>query len=140
MGSKYLDLMSVSAVLAILTTAQADAQSRPMPGGSRNNFHNPSNHFSWERRHGLHGGFGNIFVVQQEVPVIVEREVVREVPVVVQPAAPAPRKPYVIGNSYASLPGGCMKMIDEGVSYYFCGGGEWYKQTGKMYRAVERKL
>ena len=39
-----------------------------------------------------------------------------------------PRKPYVIGNSYASLPGGCMKMIEEGAHYYYCGGGEWYRQ------------
>jgi hypothetical protein len=46
----------------------------------------------------------------------------------------------VIGASYASLPGGCMKMIEEGASYYYCGGGEWYKQTGKLYRAVARKL
>lgn len=138
---KALHLMAVSAVLAILTTAQADAQSRPMPGGPRNNFHNPSNHFSWERGHGLHGGFGNVFVVQQEVPVIVEREVVREVPVVVQPVAPPPpRKPYVIGSTYASLPDSCMKLIEDGVSYYYCGGDEWYRQTGKLYRAVARKL
>jgi hypothetical protein len=31
-----------------------------------------------------------------------------------------------------------MKVIEDGASYYFCGGGEWYKQTGKLYRAVAR--
>jgi hypothetical protein len=141
MKASYLVALSAAmAVLALLPAADAGAQSRPMPGGPRNNFHSPSHHFSWERGHGFHGGFGNVWIVEQQVPVVVEREVVREVPVAVQPVAPAaPRKPYVIGNSYASLPAGCMKMIEDGASYYFCGGGEWYKQTGKLYRAVEKK-
>jgi hypothetical protein len=43
----------------------------------------------------------------------------------------------VIGASYASLPGGCMKWIEGGASYYYCG-GEWYRQLGKQYRAVAR--
>ena len=97
-------------------------------------------------RHGGHGfrGIGGVWIVEREVPVIVEREVVREVPVPV-PAEPPPppRKPYVIGNSYASLPGGCMKLIEEGVSYYYCS-GEWYRQVGSgsaaTYKAVARRL
>jgi hypothetical protein len=44
----------------------------------------------------------------------------------------------VIGASYAELPGGCMKWIEGGASYYYCGGGEWYRQLGKQYRAVAR--
>jgi hypothetical protein len=35
-----------------------------------------------------------------------------------------------------------MKLIEDGASYYFCGGGEWYRQTGDgsgaKYRAVAR--
>jgi len=143
-----LHLLAISAAVAALpvfAAAQAEAQQRAVAWGPRNNFSGNANHFSPEGRHGgFHGnggGFGGVFVVEREVPVIVEREVVREVPVVVQPVAPPPpRKPYVIGNSYASLPGGCMKMIEDGVSYYYCSGGEWYKQTGKLYRAVARKL
>ena len=36
-----------------------------------------SNHFSWERGHGFKRGFGGVWIIQQEVPVIVEREPVR---------------------------------------------------------------
>ena len=95
----------------------------------------------------FHGGFGGVFIVEREVPVIVEREVVREaagslrgtdtdVPIAL------PRKPYVIGSTYASLPPqGCMKLIEDGASYYFCS-GEWYRQLGAgrgaKYRAVAR--
>lgn len=74
-------------------------------------------------------------------PVVIEREVVREVPVLVEPAAPPPepREPYVIGKSYASLPGGCLKMIQSGASYFYCS-GEWYRQVGEgsgaLYKAV----
>ena len=134
---KAFFLMAVCAAMAALPIA-ADAQQRAGGGGPRNNFHNPSNHFSWERGHGFHGGFGNVWVVEREVPVIVEREVVREVPAAAVAVA-APRKPYVIGGTYASLPGGCMKLIDEGVSYFLCS-GEWYRQLGDgrsaKYKAV----
>ena len=112
--------------------AEADAQSRPVGGGARMSFPGHSNHFSWEGRHGFHRGFGGVWVVEREVPVVIEREVVREKPAEpVAVAAPAsPRKPYVIGSTYASLPPqGCMKLIDDGVSYYYCG-GDWYRQLG----------
>jgi hypothetical protein len=90
---------------------------------------------------GVFNGFPGVWVVEREVPVIVEKEVVREVPVPVVPESPpVPRKPYVVGASYSSLPAGCMKLIEEGASYYYCGGGEWYRQSGKLYRAVEHKL
>jgi hypothetical protein len=142
-------LLAVSAAMAALLiapAARADAQlQHAVNFGPRNNFSSHANNFSGEGMHGgFHGnrgGFGSVFIVEREVPVIVDREVVREAPA--PPPTPSPeekRKPYVIGSSYASLPGGCMKMIDDGVSYYFCGGGEWYRQSGKLYWAVARKL
>jgi hypothetical protein len=92
--------------------------------------------------HGNHGFFAPVFFVEQQAPVVIEREVVREVPVVVEapPPKPPPREPYVIGKSYATLPpSGCMKMIEGGVSHYLCS-GEWYRQVGSggavMYKAV----
>ena len=101
----------------------------------------------------MFNGFPGVWVVERpfdyaqdrEVPVYVEREVTPPPPSVV----PLPqelgggtkaRKPYAIGATYASLPGGCMKLIEEGDSYYYCGGGEWYRQTGKQYQAVAHKL
>ena len=88
---------------------------------------------------GFHGhrGFAIPWIVDDDRVVVVEREVIREVPV----AAPAPepppkpRKPYAIGASYDSLPGGCMKQIEAGGSYFYCS-GDWYRQAGKLYVAV----
>ena len=155
MVMKTLHLLAVSAVASavlIFAASEVDAQARSY--GPRNNFSGHSNLFSWERgggrHHGFHGGFGNVWVVEREVPVYIE---------VPTPAPPPPadansgtlnrdvpeiaRKPYVIGASYASLPGGCMKMIEEGVSFYYCS-GEWYRQVGEgrsaSYRAVARRL
>ena len=133
---------AIAAVVVMLMAAPcAVAQQRPVTGG-RITYPGPANHFSWEgRRGGFHGHGGGVWIVEREVPVIVEREVVREV--AAPPPAPSPegegkRKPYVIGASYASLPGGCMKWIEGGASYFYCGGGEWYRQLGKQYRAVAR--
>ena len=150
MDMRYAHVFAVSAVVSavlIFAANRAHAQTqqqRPVGGVPRN--HIPStNHFSWEGGHDgfrdrFHGGFGNVWVVEREVPVVVEKEVVKEVPVAVEaPAAAPPRKPYVIGASYSSLPGSCMKLIEEGVSFYYCG-GDWYRQEGKQYRAVARKL
>ena len=136
---KYAHLLALTAAasaLLIFAATQADAQQRPTTGG-RIDLPSRSNHFSWERGHGFRGGFGGVWVVERDVPVIVEREVVvREVQAPAEPALP-PRDPYVIGKSYASLPGGCMKMIEPGASYYWCS-GEWYRQVGKEYRAVRQ--
>ena len=50
---------------------------------------------------------------------------------------PEPRKPYVIGETYDSLPAGCMKLIEKGAAYYYCG-GEWYRSAGGgKYKAVK---
>ena len=141
-----LALSAAVAVLPMLAAPSAQAQQRAV-SGPRITLPSHSNHFSWERGHGFHGGFGGVFIVEREVPVIVEREVVREVAVTPPPTPPrqgegSKRKPYVVGGTYASLPGGCMKMIEDGASYYFCGGGEWYRQlgdgSGAKYRAVAR--
>jgi len=123
------------AVLLLLAAAQAVAQSAPItsrpwlpppppPQGQMN---------------GTFNG-GVIFVEREYVPVV-EREVVREVTIAEPPAAapPPPRKPYVIGRNYSSLPGACMKIIEDGAQYYYCS-GEWYRQVGTgsaaQYKAV----
>ena len=55
-------------------------------------------------------------------------------------AAAEPAKPYAVGNSYGSLPPGCMKMITASASYYNCS-GDWYQQVvgekGVEYKAVK---
>jgi len=139
---KLVHLLATSAALAallIFPTAEAIAQSRPVGGVMRTLPPPPPPLFEFNT------GFPGLIVVEREVPVIVERKVVHEVKPA-EPVAPPPppRKPYVIGNSYASLPGGCMKMIEGSAAYYFCGGGEWYRQTGSgrsaRYQAVARKL
>jgi hypothetical protein len=83
-------------------------------------------------------GFGRGFVIFEEPRVVHDVVVVHDVapePPAPPPPPPPPRKPYVIGRSYASLPGGCMKMIAGGASYYQCS-GEWYRQVAGGYRAV----
>ena len=151
MDMRYLHVFGISAVVSvvlILAAREASAEDRPVGGVPRN--HLPStNHFSWEGGHGhgrFHDGFGGggVWIVDREVPVYVDREVPVPVPVAVETPAPAPpREAYVIGKTYASLPGSCMKLIEEGVSFYYCS-GEWYRQVGEgraaMYRAVARKL
>jgi hypothetical protein len=141
---KRIHLMVMCAATAGLASV-ADAQSRPVGGGARISFPSQSNLFSWERGHGFHGGFGGgVWIVEREVPVVVEKEVVREVAAPAPVAPPTPRKPFGVGNIYASLAGGCMKLIEDGASYYYCGGGEWYQQIGQgrsaRYKAIARKL
>ena len=88
---------------------------------------------------GFHFAVPFYWPVERET-VYIEREVIREVPA--EPAAapeppPPPREPFVVGKCYASLPSGCMKMIEEGQSFYYCGGSEWYRQLGaNSYKAV----
>jgi hypothetical protein len=148
---KLLHLTAMGA--ALIAASQVDAQSRPV-GGARINIPSSSNNFSWEHGSGFKGGFGHggVWIFEREVPVVVEKEVVRDAgpPPPLAPASGPPprsgedkRKPYVIGASYASLPGGCMKLIEEGVSFYYCS-GDWYRQVGEgrsaSYKAVQRKL
>lgn len=159
---KPLHLLAATLGTLALLASPATAQDRPVGGVPRitippPTFHpgfpdgalksappNQNNLFSWERGSGFHGGFGNVWVVEREVPVVV-REVVQAPPPQAVPLPQNPgggakeRKPYVLGASYASLPGSCMKMIEDGVSFYYCS-GDWYRQEGKSYRAVSRKL
>jgi hypothetical protein len=146
---KAFQLITMGVAMAAAAAYPAGAQSRPV-GGPRITY--PSHHnFSWERGHGFHAlrqaQDERIFIVEREVPVVVEREVAPPPQAVPLPQKSGGeekrRKPYVIGASYASLPGSCMKLIEEGVSFYYCS-GEWYRQVGDgrsaMYRAVARKL
>jgi hypothetical protein len=153
MDMRYVHILGLSAVMSavlIFAASRADAQQQHMVGGvPRNNFTGHTNNFSWERGHGFHHGFGGVWVVEREVEVPVYVEVpVAAAPSVTPPLPPHQgegdkRKPYVIGASYDSLPGSCMKLIEEGVSFYYCS-GEWYRQVGEgrgaTYKAVKREL
>lgn len=128
-----LHLLAMCAAAAALC-AQADAQQRGVGSGFRRLPPPP--------HHGGHFiGFPGVFVVEREVVHVIEREVVHEDPPPPPEPPPPPREPYVIGKSYASLPGPCMKMIEEGASYYLCS-GDWYRQIGSgsavQYKAVKR--
>ena len=85
-------------------------------------------------------GFGWPYYEREVVHHVYEREIVREVPVEPPPPPPPPRKAYALGQSYDSLPGGCMKMIDSGISYFNCS-GDWYREVGRsQYKAVASPL
>ena len=120
----------------LLLLAAAPAGAQHAPGGGRPWLPPPP---PQGQMNGTFNG-GVIFVEREYVPVV-EREVVREVTVAEPPAAapPPPRKPYVIGRNYSSLPGACMKIIEDGAQYYYCS-GEWYRQVGTgsaaQYKAV----
>ena len=85
-------------------------------------------------------GFGWPWYEREVVHHVYEREVIREVPVEAPAPPPPPRKAFAIGQSYDSLPGGCMKMIDSGAIYFNCS-GDWYREVGRaQYKAVEAPL
>ena len=137
---KVPHLLAVGAAAAamIFAASGAEAQQRSIGGGMRSP---PPAHGGG--MHGNHRFVLPFFVYERQDPVIIQREVVREVPVVVEPPPPPPppREPYVIGKSYTSLPSGCMKMIEDGASYFLCS-GEWYRQVGSgsavKYKAVAK--
>jgi hypothetical protein len=133
MGMKTL-LLPIGA-LAMIAGAQADAQSRGVGGGFR--YLPPPPPVVG----GPFLGWPGVYVVERVH--VIEREVVKEVPAPPPPEPPPPppsRKPYVIGASYDTLPSGCMKMIENGASFYLCS-GEWYRQVGSesgtTYKAVK---
>ena len=133
---KMLHQLALSAAMSamlIFAASEADARGRVVSGG----WSGPPQHGGGRLHGGHHGGFFAFpgYVVEREVVHVIEREVV--VPVEAAPAEPPPppREPWVLGQRYASLPGGCMKMIEDGASFYFCS-GEWYRQESGGYRAV----
>ena len=131
---KGLHLLAISAAMSallIFAAAEADAQRRPVGGGQRSM---PPVH-----RNSIRG----IIIVERQVIQTVEPETDAK-QAVAPPAAPAaaapePRKPYAIGSTYSSIPSGCMKLIEDGASYYHCN-GEWYRSVssgnGVQYLAV----
>jgi hypothetical protein len=130
---KALHLVGTSAVIfaaMIFAPTQAGAQSRGVGGGFR---HLPAPPVA----NGPFLGFPGVYIVEREVVHVIEREVVHEDPPPPPEPPPPPRKPYKIGASYSSLPTPCMKMIQDGASYYHCS-GEWYRQVGSG-SAVEYK-
>jgi hypothetical protein len=75
------------------------------------------------------------YAVHDVVVVHDEAEAAGEPPPSPPASAPASREPYVVGHTYGSLPGGCLKMIEGGASYFHCSEG-WYRQVGAQFRAV----
>jgi hypothetical protein len=91
---------------------------------------------------GFHGninqGFNNTFLILEEPRVVHDVIVVHDSPdQSPEPPAlpPRPRETYVLGRTYASLPAGCMKMVERGVAYFQCS-GKWYRQLGTRFKAV----
>ena len=88
--------------------------------------------------HRFHRGIGGVLIYEEPeyVPVVVQ-EVAHDEPAAPPPAPPPePRKPWVLGRTYSSLPGGCLKLLQDGASYYQCN-GRWYREVGdEQYKAV----
>jgi hypothetical protein len=112
--SAPLHSLALALVLCGFAAAEADAQRAPsVTIGGWSNPPPPRHGGGHHRNPGRHHAFP-VFIVEREAPVIIEREVVvREVPVIVEPPAPPPppRPAFVIGKTYAALPGACMKML-----------------------------
>jgi hypothetical protein len=130
---KALHLPAVNrAMLVLLVLAAASTTAQPSPVGVISN--PPPPHHG-----GMHGFHRPFIIVERET--VIEREVEPKPPPppAPTPPPPPPRKPYVIGRSYASLPGGCMKMIERGAAYFLCS-GEWYRKVGggAQYKAVAK--
>ena len=153
---------ALSAMLIVAAAAEVDAQRQPAGSGPRNSI--PSgggqsgmggatgvggvgDHDGRGDRDGRgHKRDGDVFLIDEDVVEVVEvekeakpAEAAAAVPAAAPAVAEEKREPYKIGNSYDSLPPGCMKLIQDGSSYYFCGGAEWYQSVGGgQYKAVEQ--
>ena len=145
---KVLHLLTVGTAAAamLFAASETQAQQRPIGGGPRNWI--PSNGGGMQGMQGIHGrrGFHDrggfflpLFWDDRDDPVIIEKTVVKETVVVKDPPPPPPkREPYAVGKTYDTLPPqGCMKLIENGGSYYLCS-GEWYQQVGGKYKAVAK--
>ena len=156
MKAPHLLAFGAAAAAMLFAASGAEAQQRAIGGTPRNWI--PSNGGGMQgmhgiqrihSRHGFHGRgrihdrggvFLPLFWDDQDEPVIIEKTVVKEVPVAAPPPPPPPpkREPYAVGKSYDTLPPqGCMKLIENGGSYYLCS-GEWYRQVGGKYKAVAK--
>lgn len=133
MKGPHLLAFGAAAAAMLFAASGAEAQQRPIGGGPRNSL--PAD----GRMHGQNRFVLPFFWVEQQDPVIIEKTVVKEVPVAVKdPPAPPKREPYAVGKTYDTLPPqGCMKLIENGGSYYLCS-GEWYQQVGGKYKAVAK--
>lgn len=87
----------------------------------------------FDHRHGS----GNVIIFTDEPEVVHDVTVIHEVAAAppAPPPAPTPRERFVIGRTYKSLPGACLKMVQAGGSYFHCSAG-WFRQVGALYRAV----
>ena len=130
-GRHLLAISAAMSALPIIAAAEADAQQSPVGGGPRITPPVPRDRVR------------DVIIVEKEVTQTVEPETDAK-QAVAPPAAPVapvpePRKPYAIGNTYSSIPSGCMKLIENGASYYHCN-GEWYQSVssgnGGQYLAV----
>lgn len=124
--------------LALLLSGPVNAQN-PFPGGPRSNAPQANGSGVMTSNQGFAVPF---FYPEREVVYVIEKQAPPPPAAVPLPeqaqggAKPPPRKPYVVGASYASLPSGCMKMVEAGGTYFYCG-GEWYRQVGGGYKAVK---
>ena len=120
-GLHLLGNSAAMSALLIFAAVEVDAQRRPVGGGQRSMPHIPRDR-----------GF---IIIEREVIRTVEREPeAKPVPPPAPAPVPEPRKPYVIGRTYSSVPSGCMKQIEDGASYYYCS-GDWYRSVGRGNRA-----
>lgn len=148
--------LSAAAIAGLLVLAPAGASAQVLPGGniagplypqpgSGSLYPTPIPPQTGVRGPGrggghFHHGFGTGGFFLYDEPYVVHDVVYvhdqpAPQPVAVEPP-PAPREAYVLGRTYASLPGGCMKMVEGGESYFLCS-GDWYRKVGTEYRAVE---
>ena len=96
--------------------------------------------FGGGRHHGHGFGSGGFIIYEDEPEVVHDVVVVHDEAPEPPPPPPPPRQRWVLGRSYDSLPGGCLKMLAPGGSYFDCS-GEWYRQTGNaQYKAVGSPL
>ena len=132
MKAPHLLAFGAAAAAMLFAASGAEAQQRPIGGGPRNSFSADG------RMHGKNRFFLPFVWVEQQDPVVIEKTVVKETVVVKDPPAPPKREPYAVGKTYDTLPPeGCMKLIENGGSYYLCS-GEWYQQVGGKYKAVAK--
>ena len=135
LASAGVSAQQVGAVLTPPITAPGSGSLYPTPM--------PRQHgsFGGGFRHGRDRGFGSGGFIYYEEPYVVhDVVVVHDEPAPASEAAPPPeppREPWVLGRTYASLPSGCLKLIQGGDAYFLCS-GDWYRQVGSQFKAVAR--